>query len=85
MTEWTVGETRHALAALTGMPADEIHHYAMVADMGASGLVLLFCCDDRNSIAGLLRLGADLVLGQIGQSQNGRPPPPMPEGSEVQP
>jgi len=74
---WTVGETRQALSALTGMPADEIGHYAIVADT-ERGLALQFCCDDRNDIAGLLRMGADLILTDVGESQNERPPPPMP-------
>jgi hypothetical protein len=74
----TVGETRAALSALTGLKPEDIHHYAMVIDTD-EGTIVKFCCDDREAAAAMLTGGALMVVTHPGEALNGGPVPPMPE------
>ena len=78
----TVGESKTLIAALTGLAFEHVHHYALAVD-SPDGTIVKFCCDDRRTAAGLLRLGANLILSQPGESmQPGQDGPPMPPGSQ---
>jgi hypothetical protein len=74
----TVGETRAALSALTGLRHEDIRHYAMVIDTEV-GPVIKFCCDDRKAAAVMLTSGAGLLVTQPGEALGDGPVPPMPE------
>jgi hypothetical protein len=64
----SVGETRAALAACTGIPAREIAHYVIAAEDQAGVLTVSPCCDGTHDLAGMLARAAAVLAGKAAGS-----------------